>query len=176
MKKMRFFKERGVPAALTLGVFALNYLLDRFTKYLAVLHLKGRPPLRFLGDLVIITYAENSGAFLSLGARWNTAVKYSLLLIVPIIICTAGLLYLMIREQRLSRIVIFSCVAGGGMGNLVDRLFNGFMVIDFMNFGIGRLRTGILNVADLSVTFGVLVLIILETLPRRAGKATERPV
>ena len=45
---------------------------------------------------------------------------------------------------------------------MVDRLFNDFKVIDFMNFGIGGLRTGILNAADLSVTFGVIVLFIFE--------------
>ena len=49
-----------------------------------------------------------------------------------------------------------------GLGNLLDRLFNGFRVIDFMNFGIGNLRTGILNVADLSITFGVIIFIIYD--------------
>ena len=57
---------------------------------------------------------------------------------------------------------MFSSVIAGGLGNLLDRLFNGFRVIDFMNFGIGNLRTGILNVADLSITFGVIIFIIYD--------------
>lgn len=48
------------------------------------------------------------------------------------------------------------------MGNLVDRLFNNFKVIDFINFGIGNLRTGVMNSADLSVAFGAALLLITE--------------
>ena len=51
-------------------------------------------------------------------------------------------------------------IIGGGLGNLIDRLSNNFRVVDFINFGIGNVRTGILNVADMSVTFGVIILAI----------------
>jgi signal peptidase II len=68
----------------------------------------------------------------------------------------------MLKEKRLYRIIILSCIIGGGMGNLCERLFNEFNVIDFMNFGIGAIRTGILNVADLSVTFGIVALLFFE--------------
>ena len=51
-------------------------------------------------------------------------------------------------------------IIGGGLGNLIDRLSNDFRVVDFINFGIGNVRTGILNVADMSVTFGVIFLAI----------------
>jgi signal peptidase II len=166
---MNFFAERKIPLLSTLGGIALNFSLDRFTKYLAVEHLKGRPPLRFFGDLAVITYAENSGAFLSLGSGWPPALKYFVLLVIPAVVCLGGGLYLVFREKRLSRIAVFSSIIGGGLGNLADRLFNNFTVIDFMNFGIGKLRTGILNTADLSVTFGVIILLILENLPRRRG-------
>lgn len=53
-------------------------------------------------------------------------------------------------------------IVAGGIANLYDRLFHSFQVIDFLNFGIGNLRTGILNVADMSVTFGGLLLILYE--------------
>ncbi|PID99718.1 MAG: signal peptidase II, partial [Acidobacteria bacterium] len=59
------------------------------------------------------------------------------------------------------QLVCLSCVIGGGIGNLYDRIFNDGIVIDFMNFGIGSLRTGILNVADLSVTFGAVIFVIM---------------
>ncbi|HOX92833.1 MAG TPA: signal peptidase II, partial [Spirochaetales bacterium] len=61
-----------------------------------------------------------------------------------------------------TRLILLACIIGGGLGNLGDRLFNGFAVTDFLNFGIGKLRTGVLNVADLSVTFGALALIAYE--------------
>jgi signal peptidase II len=58
-------------------------------------------------------------------------------------------------------------IISGGIGNLVDRLLNKFSVIDFLNFGIGSLRTGILNVADLSITFGAIALVIYEIVSNR---------
>ena len=56
--------------------------------------------------------------------------------------------------------MIIVSIIGGGLGNLIDRLSNNFRVVDFLNFGIGSLRTGILNIADMSVTIGVLFLAV----------------
>jgi signal peptidase II len=162
MIKMKCFLERKNHIIMVLGIFLVNYFLDRITKIIAVNYLKGKESINVFFDFFILKYAENIGAFLSLGTKWNIYVKYFVLLIVPIIICIIGLIYLMVKETKKYRIIIGSCIIGGGIGNLVDRLFNNFTVIDFMNFGIGNIRTGILNVADLSVTFGVIIFIIFE--------------
>jgi len=63
-----------------------------------------------------------------------------------------------LKENNL--VIIIVSIIGGGLGNLFDRLLYDFHVVDFINFGIGSLRTGILNVADMSVTFGVFFLVI----------------
>ena len=97
-----------------------------------------------------------------MGSVWPAFVKYTLLAVLPIAICLYALYYIMFKETHVYRVILLACVIGGGMGNLADRLFNGFKVIDFLNFGIGNVRTGILNVADLSVTFGVLILAVVE--------------
>jgi len=167
MKIIKILMERKRQIIVTTGVFLLNFFLDRLTKYIAVEHLKGNEPKVFFNNLFVLIYAENTGAFLSLGKNWNIYVKYFVLLVIPLIICIIVLLYLMIKEKKNYRIIIGSCIIGGGVGNLVDRLFNEFTVIDFMNFGIGNIRTGILNVADLSVTFGVIILMIFEMIQTR---------
>jgi len=159
---MKILTERKRQIIMTLGIFSINYFLDRFTKYIAVEYLKGNESKSFIKNIFVLVYAENTGAFLSLGKNWNIYIKYTVLLIIPIIICIIGLLYLMIKEKKDYRIIICSCIIGGGIGNLADRLFNEFTVIDFMNFGIGNIRTGILNIADISVTFGVILLLIFE--------------
>jgi signal peptidase II len=162
LRLMNIFRQRLKFIAMTLGIFCINYVLDRITKIIALTYFAGHNPIMLLNNTIILKLAENTGAFLSLGKNWNVFIKYFLLLIIPIIICVYGLFYLMFKETKKYRIVIISCIIGGGIGNLVDRLFNGFRVIDFMNFGIGNIRTGILNVADISVTFGVIALIIFE--------------
>jgi len=164
---MKILIERKRQIIMSLGIFLINYILDRFTKYIAIEYLKGNGAKSYFNNIFVLVYAENTGAFLSLGKDWNIYIKYAVLLIIPIIICIAGLLYLMLKEKINYRIIIFSCIIGGGIGNLVDRLFNEFTVIDFMNFGIGNIRTGILNVADISVTFGIIFLIIFEMMQRK---------
>jgi signal peptidase II len=162
------FAERRKPVLITLAVFFANILADQLTKRFATALLKGRRPAAYLKNLVVFYYAENSGAFLSLGSGWNLSFKYFVFIIIPIGFCTAILVYLMIREKETIRIVLLSCIAGGGIGNLIDRLFNEFRVVDFLNFGVGNIRTGVLNVADLSVTFGAVILIILELAGNRS--------
>jgi signal peptidase II len=159
---MKLFHKREKYILIATGVIGINYFLDRITKYIAIAYLKGNEPFALLNNLILLVYAENPGAFLGLGTDWNRYLKYALLLITPIIAGIIGMSYIMFKEANLYRIIIGSCIIGGGIGNLRDRLFNQFNTIDFMNFGIGNLRTGILNVADLSVTFGVILLLMYE--------------
>ena len=147
---------------LTAIIVFTNYFADRVVKWIAMSELKGREPLVFLKGTIVIIFTENSGAFLSLGSTWPVCLKYAVLLLVPVGVCLYGIYYLMFREHSTVRIIIIGTIIGGGLGNLVDRLFNNFMVIDYLNFGIGNLRTGILNVADLSVTFGAIAFVLYE--------------
>ena len=65
-------------------------------------------------------------------------------------------------SKKLNSLAVSSSVLiiGGGLGNLIDRITNKGSVIDFMNIGIGSIRTGIFNVADLTIMAGVLMLAV----------------
>jgi signal peptidase II len=173
LDKMKQLWKRKEYVILVIGMFCINYFLDRITKHLAVKYIKGRGLIKLFNNLMYLVYAENDGAFLSLGSDWNIYVKYIVLIIIPILICITALFYLSTIETRIYRILIGSSIMGGGLANLIDRLFNEFKVIDFMNFGIGNIRTGILNVADLSVTFGAILLLIMETNYMKNEKVTK---
>jgi signal peptidase II len=66
--------------------------------------------------------------------------------------------------QRFSLTLFFA----GGASNLIDRIYRG-SVIDFMNVGIGGLRTGIFNVADLAIMLGMALLIVAHFQPRQTA-------
>ncbi len=153
---------RKKQVLLTFVVLAINYSLDRITKLLAENYLQGREMLSYFYNTVVLEYAENRGAFLSIGSNWPDAIKYITLLIIPIMGCLYGLYYCAFKLTDKRTIIVFVSIIGGGLGNLIDRLFNNFRVVDFLNFGIGSLRTGILNVADMSVTFGVIYLLFYQ--------------
>ena len=154
--------NRKKQISLVVIVLVINFLLDRVTKILAVNYLQGRETLSYFYNTVVLSYTENTGAFLSLGAGWPDWLKYILLLAIPIAVCLYGLYYCAFKLTDKNLIIAFVCIMGGGLGNLVDRLIYDFHVVDFLNFGIGSLRTGILNVADMSVTFAVIYLLVIQ--------------
>jgi signal peptidase II len=64
-------------------------------------------------------------------------------------------------------LIACSLICGGGIGNLIDRVARSGYVVDFLNCGIGRLRTGIFNAADFAITLGVVMLVIASFTRRR---------
>lgn len=131
---------------------------DQAIKILAKSHLSGtRLPMDYLNGAVRIQYAENTGAFLSLGADLPEKARYLLFvgLVGPILILGLAFAFKsqrMVLAQKMGLILAI----GGGIGNLIDRIAHG-AVVDFVSLGIGPLRTGIFNLADVAITIGLLL-------------------
>jgi signal peptidase II len=130
---------------------------DQVSKHLASVYLMGRPGQSFLGDSLRLEYAENPGAFLSLGAglpAWARMALFSILTGALLITCViVGLRDRWAGLPLLGLALVFA----GGVSNLMDRVARG-TVVDFLNVGLGTLRTGIFNVADMAILLGVAVL------------------
>ncbi len=143
---------------------------DRVTKHIAALKLAGLPTRSFFADTLRLGYAENTGGFLSLGADLPTPVRT--------IIFTAAtgiLLVLLIAAAWRNgwdrwRTVALSLFITGGASNWIDRFTTG-MVVDFLNMGIGSLRTGVFNVADVAIMAGVALLFVTEIKTSRPRSA-----
>ncbi|MCX5846580.1 MAG: signal peptidase II [Deltaproteobacteria bacterium] len=131
---------------------------DQSTKYTAKHFLEGQQTLSYMGDIFRLSYTENTGAFLSLGAGMPEKLRYAML-VVMVSIFLFGFLLFVILSKKLNSLAVLSSalIIGGGLGNLIDRIINKGSVIDFMNIGIGTIRTGIFNVADLAIMAGVLM-------------------
>ncbi len=134
---------------------------DQATKLAARRLLGGRPPVHVLDDFFLLVHAENQGGFLSLGAGWPPPLRFLALTLTSLVVLAVAVVYLF-RLKSLGRVQVAGLVlvAGGGLGNLMDRILRGGFVTDFMNLGVGRLRTGIFNVADLCIMAGVVMLLI----------------
>jgi signal peptidase II len=137
---------------------------DQGTKLLAREHLQNRPAIAFLGDAVRLEYAENPGAFLSLGAslphRWAAAV---FTLGSAVVILAALLFALLAAKLGALELVALSLICGGGLGNLIDRVRFDGRVTDFLNMGVGPIRTGIFNVADMALMLGAILFALRYT-------------
>ena len=145
---------------------------DESTKKLARENLKNRKPIIFMNDLFRLEYAENSGAFLSLGSDSSENIHFWILRIVPVAVLTALLFYIIFKIDKMDKmkLISFALIFSGGFGNIFDRFFNSRLVIDFMNMGIGNLRTGIFNFADLYITSGLILFLIASFSEERSRK------
>ena len=132
---------------------------DRVTKHVAATTLSEASSRSFLADTFRLEYVENTGAFLGLGGDWPRPVRTAVFRVGNGLLLL-GVVVVAIRSRwpRRSLVGVAFFVAGGA-SNLLDRITYG-MVIDFMNVGIGPLRTGIFNVADMAIMLGAGILVL----------------
>lgn len=151
---------------------------DRVTKHMAMTALAGEPTHSYLADTVRLGYVENVGGFLSLGANLSPAIRN--------IIFTWGTGVMLVvltvmafrRHWRGWPTVGAGIFVAGGASNWSDRLVWG-SVVDFLNVGIGPVRTGMFNVADMAIMLGAALVMFGEfsheteapTTPTKSGSA-----
>jgi signal peptidase II len=130
---------------------------DRVTKRLATESLAGTPDRAFLANTIRLGYAENSGGFLGLGAQLPEPARAAIFVVATGLVL--ALVSVALVRQR-STWVLFGATLflAGGFSNWIDRVVHG-RVIDFLNVGIGSIRTGIFNVADVSIMAGLALLV-----------------
>ena len=139
--------------AVFLTVVSVVVLVDQATKaavrYIAPVGTQARS---LIPGLVDLWHIENTGAAFSLG---EGAAPVFVLLALAVLVASL----ILITKQALPFFLVISlaCVAGGGVGNMVDRLVSGsvtdFLSLVFINFPV-------FNVADMFVTVGVIVTFI----------------
>ena len=165
------------PKTIIIAVFImlLNISCDQITKEHARQNFKGQGTIKVVSDIFIIHYAENDGAFLSLGSDMEEPYKTIVLTVIPALFLFGFTFFILFFNKHLTmlQIACISTIIGGGISNIFDRILFGGYVTDFMNFGVGSLRTGILNFADMSITFGAILLIFVQYLKERKIKAKK---
>ena len=147
---------------------------DQGTKLVAQRYLSPQPR-SYVYDLFRLQFAQNNGAFLSLGAFLPERMRFWVFTILVALILF-GLLIFTLRtasKSSLTLLIALALILGGGIGNLLDRVLNNGLVVDFMNIGIGPLRTGIFNVADMTLMAGIALLALHEV--RRGTRPTDQP-
>ncbi len=134
---------------------------DRVTKRMAADTLADAPDRSFLGGTITILYTENSGGFLSLGADLSPRSRIAVFVVGTGLVLLAALVGLLRSRLGWWSLVGATLFIAGGASNWIDRVARG-TVIDFLNVGIGPVRTGVFNVADVAIMAGLGLLIATE--------------
>lgn len=131
-----------------------------------------------LGDFFRLTYIENPG--MAFGIDFGESAKIYLTLF-SLLASIAITIYLIIHKNApLSLRLPLALILGGAVGNLIDRMFYGVIfneaslfygkVVDFLDFDFFNIsffgytydRWPIFNIADMSVSIGVILMLILN--------------
>jgi signal peptidase II len=137
--------------ALLLFSFAIVFV-DQFVKVLVCAFLKPDGSLTVIDGLLYITYLENKGAAFGI---FENARLFFIILTSAVIV---ALLFILKKTKIRSRLFLFAValIIGGGIGNLIDRIFLGY-VVDYIYV---TFFPPICNFADYSVSLGVALLIV----------------
>ena len=114
-----------------------------------------------IGKYFQLIWVENKGAFLGMGSDMNPTLRLIFLLILPTLVLLY-VIYYIVKTKDLDRLslIAFCCIIGGGIANVFDRIVFG-EVTDFFFIDLGGVfKTGIFIVEDLSVTTGMIMLLI----------------
>ncbi|MAG13409.1 MAG: signal peptidase II [Spirochaetales bacterium] len=152
-----------------LRVLVLSFIVlasvatDQVTKQLARGSLKEKGTVHVLGNFLVLHYTENYGAFLGLGSDWPILLRRIIFGALSLALVIGILVYaIRNKHSEIADTVGMALIIGGGIGNMIDRIVRGGSVSDFVNIGIGKVRTGIFNFADVFLIAGVVVIAIIQ--------------
>lgn len=156
--------------AFLLVIVALNLGCDQVSKVVARNNIDFYEHITVIKDHFTLTKVENTGAFLSVGSNLPEFVRTILLTVLPIVVLVYGLFFLYVNKNlpRLMQVGICFLI-GGGMGNIYDRIVHG-SVTDFLHMDFILFRTGIFNLADVSIMIGIGLLFLQNFLAKNPDK------
>jgi len=173
LRTLEKVEKRNIVLAILVTI--LLVVVDQVVKVIAARGLRGQPGFSYLGNFITFEYAENRGAFLSLGAQLSETGRFWIFVIGVFFILGFCIWSLVKSLRHTPSVIALALVIAGGVGNLIDRVVQGY-VVDYVHMGLFGLRTGVFNVADVAISGGLLLLVALQYSPgaEEAAKKAKR--
>lgn len=152
---------------MTVGIAAI-VLIDQLSKVAVMNGMGLGQTIPVIDGFFHFTYIQNTGAAFGIMSQ-NTG----LLIVVTVILMAAAVIFAAVKKDELGKFIIISIamIIGGGLGNMIDRIFRGY-VVDFLDF---KVWNPVFNVADIFVCIGcgLVIIYILFVDGRENGKSDK---
>ncbi len=147
---------------------ALLILVDQLTKYYISANFLLGESREFINGFINLTYIHNRGG------AWGLLYGHTLILVPITVVIMVLCIFLYVKYGKKNRLLLWaiSLVLSGGIGNMIDRIFRGGNVVDFLHFEFFP-SFPVFNVADCAVVVGAGLLIlyfILDTIKEEKQK------
>lgn len=140
-----------VLAIITAAIFLAA---DQITKYTVMTNMELGQSIDFIDGLLDFTYIHNDGGAWGMlsGSRWFLIGFTAVIMVILVI--------LLIKNERKSKLFFWAgaLIVSGGIGNMIDRVFRGGEVVDFLH--VTFINFPIFNIADCAVVIGAGLLIL----------------
>ena len=147
-----------------------NIGCDQISKELVRQKVKPNEIIQVYKSNVILTKVQNTGAALGLGQNLPPVGKLILINFLPLSVLVVICFWVFTQKRIITIVAIaLAFIIGGGLGNLIDRFLFG-SVTDFFLIEFGLFKTGIFNMADVSVTIGALLILMHILFSKKTAK------
>lgn len=147
-------------------IIALIIIFDRITKILVSANMAVGDTIPLIENIFHLTYVQNRGAAFSM---WEQ--QWLILVLLPAVVMAVGMAVLYIKRKTWNRVYLLSIafICGGGLGNLIDRTIQGY-VVDFFDFRVFP----VFNIADIFICAGCGLLILYIIFFERKHDSNEQ--
>ncbi|MBI3217894.1 MAG: signal peptidase II [Bacteroidetes bacterium] len=161
--------KRIIRTLIIIAVLCCNIGCDQVSKKIVRQTVAYNEQISLVNSFLVLTKVENTGAFLSAGHALPRTVRIILLNVLPLLVLGFALIYLLTKKNLSNRIIVGLCfIIGGGVGNIYDRILYG-SVTDFLHMDFILFRTGIFNMADVSIMIGTFLVLWDVTVNSETG-------
>ncbi|MCI6266383.1 MAG: signal peptidase II [Erysipelotrichaceae bacterium] len=136
-------------------------IADRITKQLVLHYMIEHQSIPIIQKFFYLTFSKNTGVAFSL-----LEGKVPLIIIMTIIVILLIIKYIKVTNPSQTELICYGLVLGGALGNLIDRVFYGY-VIDFLDFQFLGYAFPIFNLADTMIVIGIFLLLIFSIIESR---------
>ena len=148
-------KNKWLKWVLFFAPIAVIAAVDQLTKYLAISSLMGKPSIPLIPGALELTYVENTG--MAFGLLEDGTIFFYIMTAVALAVILFFVIRIPFEKRFLPLFILLSFIAGGAVGNLIDRIFRKY-VVDFIY--ISLIRFPVFNVADIFVSLSCIALVI----------------
>lgn len=154
------FSNKIIRTVFILILIGANIGCDQVSKIIVREQVDKQDWIEIYQDNLILTNVENPGAFFGWLSDLPPTLKSILLALIPSL-AIIGILFTVLTRTHLPKTVVvgLSFIIGGGIGNIYDRIAYG-SVTDFLHIDFGIFRTGIFNMADVSIMVGMGIVLL----------------
>lgn len=156
--KVKFHKYKILLYSLILSIFLIG--ADQYIKYIVSSKINLEENFSLIPNIINLTFVKNYGAAFSIFLKQTKFLIIFTILIISIFLFLIVKNLIVSNKENKSNIFAATLIISGGVGNLIDRCFNGY-VVDYLKFVFWPLNNfAIFNFADCLIVFGCAIILI----------------